>query len=364
MKVLAYISGYDGCGYYRIQLPAKFLNKVKDTHVKLATRYSKKDIDWADMLVLQKQTNQKALPFIQYAKQQGKKIITEVDDDYFHIPVWNPAYKHYHNKGQDLINFYKMSDAIVVTTPHLAQELSKYNPKTYALPNSLDIKMIERLQNMEDVELTKHTQYLTVDQKTISLKEARERMSGKIVCGWGGSPTHKLDLDLTTDALIQICSENKDVMLVMMACSTDTLMKKINPDQMLLVKPVPIFMYSKVLASMEWDMGICPIVDNTFNRSKSNLKFLEFSINKIPCICSDVENYAKTVTHGENGLLAQNTTKSWYDNLKKLINDVELRKVIGENGYNLVREKYDIANNYKQWLEVYSNTLEEIEDKG
>ncbi len=64
MKVLAYISGYDGCGYYRIQSPARFLNKVQDVHVRIATQYTNKDIDWADIIVLQKQTNQKALPFI------------------------------------------------------------------------------------------------------------------------------------------------------------------------------------------------------------------------------------------------------------------------------------------------------------
>jgi len=358
MKVLAYISGYDGCGYYRVQLPARFLNKVKDIHVKVATQYSNKDIDWADLLVLQKQTNQKALPFIQYAKQKGKKIVTEVDDDYFHIPVWNPAYKHYHDKGQDLINFYRMSDAIVVTTPHLAKELSKYNPRTYALPNSLDMKMIGRLHSMEDEALMKHTQYLSVDQKKVSLEEARDKMKGKTVIGWGGSPTHLRDLQQATDALLKLAKENKDVLIVMMACCTDTLMQKLNPEQLLLVKPVPIFMYPQVLASMEWDIGICPIEDNRFNRSKSNLKYLEFAINEFACVCSNVENYAKTITHGEDGLLAENNTESWYENLKKLVDDVEFRNTIAKNGSELVREKYSISENYKLWEKVYKEILE------
>jgi len=357
MKVLAYISGYDGCGYYRIQLPAKYLNKVKDIHVKIATQYLNKDIDWADILVLQKQTNQKALPFVQYAKKKGKKIITEVDDDYFNIPVWNPAHKHYYNKGQDLINFYKMSDAVVVTTPHLAQELSKYNPRTYVLPNSLEMKSIDRLHSLEDKELNKYTQYLSVDQKKVTIEEARSRMEGKTVIGWGGSPTHLRDLEQATDALVKLCSENKDVMVVMMACTTDNLMKKLDPSQLLLIKPVPIFMYPQALASMEWDIGICPIEDNTFNRSKSNLKYLDFAINRFACVCSDVENYAKTITHGVNGLLAQNTKESWYDNLSKLVNDSELRKTVSENGYNLVREKYSISENYAKWEKVYREIL-------
>ena len=359
MNVLAYISGYDGCGYYRVQLPAKFLNKYGDFHFKISTQYLNKDIDWADIVVLQKQTNQKALPFIQYAKSKGKKIITEVDDDYFNIPVWNPAYKHYEGKGQDLVNFYKLSDAMMVTTPHLSKLVSQYNSKTYVVPNSLDIDMLDRLKKMGEIEKNKHTQYLTVDQKRLTYEEAKLKMSGKTVIGWGGSPTHLRDLEQATEALLKLTGENKDIMVVMMACTTDTILKKINPNQLLLVKPVPIFMYPQVLASMSWDIGICPIEDNLFNRSKSNLKFLEFSINGFACVCSNVENYAKTVTHGVDGLLADNTTSSWYSNLKKLVEDIEFRKQIAKNGDELVRTKFAMSENYKLWVDVYLDLLKE-----
>jgi len=301
----------------------------------------------------------KLLPFVQYAKKIGKKIVSECDDDYFNIPTWNPAYKHYYNRGSDLINFYKMSDALTVTTPHLAQELSKYNPKTFILPNSLDIDMFDRLHSLKNEELVKYTQYLSVDQQKVSLEEAREIMKDKIVIGWGGSPTHLRDLQQATDALLRICSENKDILIVMMACTTDTILKKIDPKQLLLVKPVPIFRYSQVLASMEWDIGICPIEENIFNRSKSNLKFLEFTINKFACVCSDVENYAGTITHGVDGLLAKNTEESWYSNLIKLIDDEELRTQIALGGYNLVRTKFAIRENYSQWEKVYKEILGE-----
>lgn len=357
MNILAFISGYDGCGYYRVQLPAKFLNKVEGFHFKIATQYTNKDIDWADLVILQKQTNQQALPFIQYAKSRGKKIITEVDDDYFNIPVWNPAYKHYDGKHQDLINFYKISDAIVVTTPHLSKIVSPHTSKTYVIPNSLDISTLDRLKKMEELEKNKHTQYLSVDQKKLTLEEAKSRMLGKTVIGWGGSPTHLRDLEQATDALLKLTNENKDTMVVMMACTTDTILKKMNPDQILLIKPVPIFLYPQVLASMPWDIGICPIEDNVFNRSKSNLKFLEFSINGFACVCSNVENYARTITHGVDGLLSENTTSSWYSNLKKLVDDVDYRKLIAQNGENLVRSKFAMSENYKLWENVYLDIL-------
>ena len=56
MKILCYLSGYDGCGYYRIQQIMKYLNKHKDIHAKISTQYSKKDIEWCDTMIIQKQT--------------------------------------------------------------------------------------------------------------------------------------------------------------------------------------------------------------------------------------------------------------------------------------------------------------------
>lgn len=357
MKILYYISGWDGCGRYRIELVAKYLNKIPEIHAKVSSQYSLEDIKWADIIVIQKQTNQKALPFMQKAKQMGKKIISEVDDCYFCIPKTNPAYKFYCDKEQDLINFYKLSDALTVTTDHLAKELSKYNDLIYILPNSLDIALQDRLEKLKEEEKFKYTKYLTTDQKEIPLNETQEILSKKIKFFWAGSPTHYIDLQQVTSTLKKICSENKDILLLMGACTTEALIKGISKDQLILVAPVAIFNYHQVLTTIPADVGICPIEDNRFNKSKSALKFLEFSINGFPCICSDVENYKKTVIHGETGLLSANIDESWYSNLTYLINNPEERKRIGDNARKFVRENYNIAENVKLWLECYMEVL-------
>jgi glycosyltransferase involved in cell wall biosynthesis len=357
MKILYYISGYDGCGYYRVQLVAKYLNRLPDVHARIVYQYDNNDIDWADVIVIQKQSNPKAIPYIQYAKKKGKKVVTEVDDDYFNIPVWNPAYKYYHNLGSELIAFYKLSDAMTVTTPHLRKEMLKYNPNVYVLPNSLDMEIQRQLENMDPQERAKHTFYLDTEQKSVSQEEVRAITEGKKLIGWGGSPTHLRDLDQATKALQKVCNENKDVMLIMMACSTDTLLKTIHPKQMLLVKPNPIFRYHQVLASMDWDIGICPIEDNIFNRSKSNLKFLEFAVNGYSCVCSDVENYSSTVKDGETGLLANNTTEGWYCALTKMLNYTGLRDSVSQNSKKFVAENYDISKNVNLWLDAYKKIL-------
>lgn len=359
MNILFYISGYDGCGYYRVQMIAKYLNKMPDVYAKISSVYSNEDIKWADIVVLQKQCNQNALVFVEYALKHGKKVISECDDDYFNIPPTNPAHKPYQGKEQDLINFYKRSSAITVTTSHLAGVLNKFS-ETYVLPNSLDFKLLDSFENMSEEQLNKYTRYLDCNQKRLTSEYMKEFLKDKTVIGWGGSPTHLMDLEQATPALLKICSEDKNVVIMMIGCTTQRILEAMTKNftnQLILVEPIPIFGYAQALRSLKWDIGICPIEDNIFNRSKSNLKFLEFASNGFACVCSEVENYAKTVEHGVTGLLSKNKDHFWYSNLKFLIDNIEERKKIADNGKKFVRENFDIEKNIKLWFDAYTEIL-------
>lgn len=359
LKVLCMISGFDGCGYYRIQSPAKYLNKNKDIHVKITSEYSKDNMEWPDLIVLQKQSNPKALAFVDHARKIGKKIITEVDDDYFNIPSWNPAFKHYHDKSQELIDFYQRSEAVTVTTPHLASIIGKHNSNTKVIPNYIDFPKIDEVFKMDSELRKSHIRFTDRDQKKIDTDTALKMMEDRFTIGWGGSPTHLKDLEQATDALIKLCLENKDILVVMMACATDRILNEIPKDQLLLVGPVPIFLYYEILSLVKFDIGICPIEDNVFNRSKSNLKFLEFSAFKFPCVVSNVENYAKTVEDGKTGLVVNNTPEDWYEALFTLYTNDSLRESIRNEAYNFVHDNYNIVDHHEEWGEFYRQIVKE-----
>jgi glycosyltransferase involved in cell wall biosynthesis len=352
LKILSFISGYDGCGFYRIQMPGKYLNKKEDIHYKITTEYNLSSIEWADLIVLQKQSNPKALPFIEHALNRNKKIVTEVDDDYFNIPSWNPAHKHYKDKSDDVSIFYKKSHALTVTTEYLSKQLNKFNSNTHVIPNYIDFDYLDKIS--KNPNKSKNLKFLDKNNKILDKENSLKMMEDRLTIGWGGSPTHLKDLEQATDALIRLCKENKNILVVMMACTTDRIIKEIPQDQLLLIAPVPIFLYYDILSSINLDIAICPIEDNTFNRSKSNLKFLEFSSFGFPCVASKVENYAKTINHLETGILVDNTNDSWFEGLKLMADDNSLRSKIKNNAYSFVRDNYDIKNNYTKWYNLYT----------
>src|SRR3546814_14721972 len=53
--------------------------------------------------------------------------------------------------------------------------------------------------------------------------------------------------------------------------------------------------------SIDYAVGVAPLSDTTFNRSKSDIKFLELAALGIPTIASDVAPY-RSIRHGETGL--------------------------------------------------------------
>ena len=69
----------------------------------------------------------------------------------------------------------------------------------------------------------------------------------------------------------------------------------------------------------ECDISIAPLENYVFNEAKSNIKFLEASIVKVPSVCSPRSAFTSVIVDGENGLLAETFT-DWNQALARLVN--------------------------------------------
>lgn len=364
MKILAMTSGFDGCLYYRQSVPAEYINKSKEHHMRISFVYSYDEINWCDIMVIQKQHQDEVVPYIKYALKIGKPVLYEVDDLYFAIPESNPAHKHYGKDVQkNLKMFYKMVSGITVTTPHLRDQLLPYNDNIAILPNSLDFKALAKIDKMPVDKIRKVPKFINKDKRRLPTDEMFEKLEDKIVVAWGGSPTHLDDLDIITDTLEKIANDNENVAIMMMACCTDKLLKKLGDDKLILVEPVPVYKYHKLLNSLPIDIFLAPIVDCAFNNSKSNLKAIEAMYNKYPIVASNVGEYKSTITDGVDGFLCENTKNSegiaedWYNKISTLVNDKNLREQFKSNGFELVSKHYDIEKNIHLWINYYNSFL-------
>ena len=80
--------------------------------------------------------------------------------------------------------------------------------------------------------------------------------------------------------------------------------------------------------------------NNIFNRAKSENKWLEAALVKVPTIASNFGEFKNVIKDNETGILCSDNN-DWYISLKTLINDDYQRKRIGENAYNFCINEYN-----------------------
>ena len=89
-----------------------------------------------------------------------------------------------------------------------------------------------------------------------------------------------------------------------------------------------------------FDINIVPFEENAFNEAKSEIKWLEASLVKIPTIASNIGSFKANIINGKTGLLCS-TEEEWYHALKKLVNDEKLKRSIGENAFEFCKHNYN-----------------------
>jgi glycosyltransferase involved in cell wall biosynthesis len=128
-------------------------------------------------------------------------------------------------------------------------------------------------------------------------------------------------------------------------------------------KPVTTYAmnYSKL------DISLAPIKNHIFNRMKSQLKVIEAGFYKKALIASDIGPYTIDLKHSlKNGefvdgnalLVDENRNHSdWSKYIKKLVNNPNMIKDMGERLYETVKDDYDLKNVTKNRAEWYKTLV-------
>lgn len=327
---IAMFPNQSGSRYWRLEDPAKQLRQHGiNAQVITGEGITDEIAQWADIVVLQSCVDMKGIALLRaYQQERGLKIVVDADD-HLRVDSTNPhAMEHEATNAQEIIEItMRIADAITTTTTVLAKALKQYNENVYVLPNYMDI---------ERWDLPK----LTNDSDTIRL-------------GWAGSVTHLNDLKMVEKPVKQILDEFPQVKLILVGDPrVGEIFKGYQVETML---GVDFNSWPSRLAGLRLDIGIAPLADTEFNRNKSNIKWMEYGINKVPGVFSKIVYWRKNFD-GKTGLIAE-TQQQWYQCLKNLITNEDLRHDLGEKAYLKVRTRYDLKENINEWIECYSKLV-------
>lgn len=207
-------------------------------------------------------------------------------------------------------------DYCSASTTVLAQYMHKHTEhETFVIPNALDEELLQasKLKKIE-----KYTSTI------------------KIVYG-SGTSTHDVDFQEVSAALEEILAKYPHVHLIIHGTLTLPESFKTFTGQ---IHTIPFMKASEYYTALNsYDINIAPLEPSIFNDAKSNIKYLEASVVRMPTIASDVVEYKAIIEDGINGFIAGNK-EEWITAFEKLIGYETLRKTMGEAAYDTVMKGY------------------------
>ena len=322
----------------------------------------------------------------------GVVTICDIDD------YWLPTKEHplhsviVQNKiNEKIINNLKAATYVTTTTELFANEIRKFHKNVVVFPNAIN---------------TNESQFKGITEE-----------SDRLRFGWLGGSSHLHDLKLL-DGTFNSLYGDRDKMKVFL-CGFDTrgemteinkqtgqqTKRPIKPHETVWIKYEEIFtdkyrwvspdykreldkfteidlskfsnesyerVWTKPITSYaknytKFDVSLAPIKNHMFNRMKSQLKVIEAGFYKKALIASDVGPYTIDLKHSlENGkfvdgnalLVNENRNHGdWSKFMKKLIQNPNLAKDMGERLYETVKDKYELSVVTKNRAEFYKTLV-------
>lgn len=100
-----------------------------------------------------------------------------------------------------------------------------------------------------------------------------------------------------------------------------------------------------------FDIGVMPLIDSPFARGKCAFKLVQYMAAGLPVIASPVGANCEVVREGVNGFLAE-TQEEWKLALRALIDDIPLRRRLGQSGRQFVRGSYSVDSAWPIYAQV------------
>jgi len=370
LKIAFFPSDPYGCGYYRMMLPASKL-KSMGHEVKICMNDYNKVVPYEksknkdkfpvyDVYHFQRVTTPSGFEAIREASKLGV-VLMDMDDDLFNLYPGHPSSWYFRkgkeclmchntrigvtetkcaNCGSTLLEYqdrlkccrdsFEYLDCLTVSTRSLYDKYSHTVKRCEIVPNYINFEVYDNLNKKND------ENYLAV--------------------GWAGSNTHVADLDLLNIGVgLSVIKEFEKVYFV--SCGESKLGEKFGKkltDRLVLLNPVHIMQYPSLVKN--FDIGLAPIIENSFNDSKSALKAIEYGACGIPVIASKSGPYKDYVRDGETGFLIK-PGKDWAPTIRKLLKDRDLRVRMGEANYKQARTM-DINRRISDRENLYYELLE------
>ena len=278
------------------------------------------------------------------SRSHNKGIVYETDDNHFFIKPWNGYFPDVVQEWPLIERMAKRADVITTSTKPIADHYSKFNDNIRIIRNAIDpsIYTTERSRSDHGGDLPRVVYY----GSTVRMRD------------YGGEYDHTLKKSVggyCGKAIEDLRSPVKKLWNVFIG---------VNPGTEHVIAPFfdeafhyveNIGKFAETLAASHPDIGIAPLVGDDFDRNKSELHWLEYSMVGGAFVGQKFkygESPYSVVRHGVDGLLASTRTE-WFDAMKSLVSSKDLREQLAGAAKERILKEYDYKERAQEWAEMF-----------
>ena len=296
-----------------------FLQVALESTIKLV------DLDWANIVIFSRNVEPSTFPILRYLVSKGIPFIYDLDDNFFEIPpesvmgklLQEPAY-------QKMLNTYVSQATLVrVYAKPLLEQIAPLTGSAKLVLGPIDWSIIRPVAQKHPEKSVKIVYATSRSQEdylgkvfSSALEKIINKYSNKVqVFFLGFNP---LNVKHYSNVHFRPFRANYDV-------------------------------YMRNFSSAGFDIGLAPLVEDNFHRSKSNVKYREYAACHIAGIYSNIDVYSDWVIDELTGLLVKNTETAWFYAIERLILDRELRSQIKDNAYRHAQQHFSQVKFADEW---------------
>jgi len=281
-----------------------------------------------------------------WAKINNVRFVLDYNDDVFNIPVTNPAQKMTEKQKQVARDIIGCCDALSCTTEPMRQVIKRDNTNVAIIPNYFDMWNYRQL-------------LVTADE----VEQRWRKHNKKTVVGFIGAANHTDDQDIFYDAMTMIMRERHNVEVASFGFVPRSFYEEFGA-RCHMANFTTLEAYMPQFSELKVDILCIPLVNDSFNACKSNIKWLEGSHLGAACIASPIPAY-KELGDSVCMLVDWNNDNpldeihEWRTSIEHLIDDpIERFERVHKSQELMVRD-WDLAVGWVNWETYIKKVLNE-----
>lgn len=253
-------------------------------------------------------------------KKSGTPIIFDFDDS-----IWlqdisegnkNLSWMKRPEKTNEII---QLSNLVIVGNQYLANHALGWNKNVVVIPTTID---------------TKYHKPIVKDSKSV------------VCIGWTGSETTIRHFKLIISVFKRLREKYGNKVSFAQISNVSLDVPEID------LELIRWNAATEVSDLQKFDIGVMPLPDDEWAKGKCGFKGLQYMAMEIPTVMSPVGVNTEIIEHGVNGFFAK-TEEEWFNVLCRLIDDAQLREIVGKRGRQTVIERYSIDSQREKYLSLF-----------